>query len=85
MKIEIKLFGQLKECFGATRLQLETSGGSLQVQDLKKQILHQSGDSEAAEALVTDSALATETRIFQDEEVIYSDGDFLLLPPVCGG
>lgn len=85
MKIEIKLFGQLKEYFETSGIEMELPEAPLRVRELKAELLRQPGTSEMRRALVADSALASETQVLRDEDLIGGTGVYLLLPPVCGG
>ena len=84
--VEIKAFGAFRGYFpsGAFAVSLEAP---FTVADLKRAIQSSLAGRfrDFDEALVQDSALATDSRILRDQDVLNGDEDIAILPPVCGG
>lgn len=84
MKIDIKLFGQVKDYFPTQQLEFVMEKDSITVEEMKAWLASQALCPERSRTLIQDSALATDTRVLQSQEVI-SQGVLFVLPPVCGG
>jgi len=85
MKIAVKLFGQVKDFFPTPHLEVEIEKDSLTVTELKAWLADKALQPERSRALIEDSALATESRVLQNQESIHCGGILFVLPPVCGG
>lgn len=85
MKIEIRLFGQVKDFFETSGFDIQMGKEEIVVDDIKKILIQKSLEPEKSETLLKESALATEARILQSDETIQAGGVIFVLPPVCGG
>lgn len=86
MKIEISLFGALRECEPDARLALELSGDA-RVGALRSALrAHAEAHWPAPRAsLLGKCALADERSILRDGDALPGDGRVAVLPPVSGG
>lgn len=85
MKIDVKLFGQVKDFFPTAHFEVVMDKDSCTVAELKTWLAEKSLQPEKSRALISDSAVATESRILQSQEIIHYGGVLFVLPPVCGG
>lgn len=86
-EIEIKLFGAFRKYVptGKIVLQLEDISTVKQLKEkVQEKLLAQSSEYKG-QNLVFESALATETEILTEEELVGGKICLALLPPVCGG
>ena len=85
MRIEIQLFGALREAEPDARLVLEATAAS--VGELRR-LVQAHADArwpEPARALLSRSAFASERSVLRDADHVPADGRLALLPPVSGG
>lgn len=84
MRIKVRLFGAFRGLGGnsgnGSELELELSHGA-RISDLRAALARVTGN----EALVADSAFASEARVLQDSAELAPGTVVAVLPPVCGG
>ncbi len=86
-EIEIKLFGAFRKYVPTGKIILQIKDIStvkLLKEKVQEKLLEQSLEYKG-QNLVFESALATETEILRDEELVDGKTSLALLPPVCGG
>lgn len=85
MRVDIQLFGALREAEPQARLVVD--GELARVADVRAAVqAHADGAwPEAARALLSRSAFASERSVLRDGDAVPADGRMALLPPVSGG
>ena len=84
--LSIKMFGAFRKYHPGT-LAINVAAGS-STQTIKSAIaeaLRQTNPSFADDELISKSALASDRRVFGNDETIVAATDLAILPPVCGG
>ncbi|NUN06561.1 MAG: hypothetical protein HUU57_12465 [Bdellovibrio sp.] len=85
MKIDVKLFGQVKDYFSSPHFEVIIDKESITVAEMKMWLMEKALQPEKSKLLIQESVLATEIRVLQSQEVLNSNGVIFVLPPVCGG
>lgn len=86
-EIEIKLFGAFRKYVPSGKICLQLEGPSTArtlKEQIQEKILAQSSNYKG-QNLVFESALATESAILSEEDLVDDKSSLALLPPVCGG
>ena len=78
IQIHIKLFGAFRKFGESIDFCLPAGSTIASVKTALQQKLN-------GEGLVSDSVLANDNAILRDSDVLNSDADLSILPPVCGG
>lgn len=85
MKIDVKLFGQVKDYFSSPQFEVIFDKESITVAEMKTWLTEKALQPEKSKLLIEESVLATEIRVLQNQEVLNNNGVIFVLPPVCGG
>lgn len=85
MRIDIQLYGALREAEPTGRLELDVEAAT--IGSLRAAVAVHVVDRwpPAARALLPKSAFASERSVLRDGDAVPSDGRLALLPPVSGG
>lgn len=78
--LHIQLFGAFREYGESVELTVPEGSGAQVVRDALAQELGMSDKS-----LITDSALASENSVLDEQAIFEQDAKLAILPPVCGG
>ncbi|MBK9294773.1 MAG: hypothetical protein IPM57_10095 [Oligoflexia bacterium] len=86
-EIEIKLFGAFRNYVptGMITIKLVDQLTAIQLKQKIQNLLQNQIKGFQDSTLVFESALATETEVLDEGEVINDKSNLALLPPVCGG
>jgi len=88
MKVKIQLFGKAKEIASERHLQFEVVP-EISILELKSVLIERCSfgqlTRDQAKALLSDCAFGNQERILSDQDILSSDQDLVVLPPVCGG
>lgn len=83
-RIQIDLFGALRDAAPGARIVLETSART--VAELRAELdVQAAGWPASSRALLSRSAFASATTILRDADALPDNGHLALLPPVSGG
>ena len=85
-ELTVKLFGAFRQYHqGPLRIEVPTDSTVLAVKVAIAQALQQSNASFTNLALVNQSAIADDHRIYRNDERVPNHACLAILPPVCGG
>jgi molybdopterin synthase sulfur carrier subunit len=83
-QVDIQLFGALREAEPGAHMAFYTAAAT--IAELRVDLQSRAANwPQAARALLTRSAFASETSVLRDADALPVDGRLALLPPVSGG
>jgi molybdopterin converting factor small subunit len=85
--VQIRLFGAFRNYSNESEITVETDS-ALSLQEVKAGLLKKlsvSGKEDAIQTLLSQSAVANETRVLGESELVLPGMKLAILPPVCGG
>jgi len=86
-EVNIQMFGAFRDLEPSGALKMEVLF-PISVTDLKTLLAHELSKKTTTiniKALLSTSAIATESQVFTEDDQITTPTSFALLPPVCGG
>jgi molybdopterin synthase sulfur carrier subunit len=81
MKIDILLFGVVKELAGSSQVKLEINQPQISVSDLKTQLYQKWPETQKLKSLL----IAINENYAQDSDLIKVGDEIAIIPPVSGG
>lgn len=86
-KVELRLFGAFRKFSAHPSIEIQVPERSTvaEFRSLLPSALAGPSGAEVVAALVSQSAIASETEILLDESYLPAQGSLAILPPVCGG
>jgi len=81
MKIDILLFGVVKELAGSSQVKLEINQPQISVSDLKTQLYQKWPETQKLKSLL----IAINENYAQDTDMIKVGDEIAIIPPVSGG